>query len=82
MLLFYFYFIFYFNILLLLFRPHKIKLRLSEDSAGASTSKKSCRRPQSRRIEQEKVKEIELLNKNHDLLITNEQLQERNRELT
>ena len=53
MLLFYFYSIIYFNILFYFFRPHKIRLRLSEDAAGASTSKKSCRRPQSRRTEQE-----------------------------
>ena len=57
MLLFYFYSIIYFNILFYFFRPHKIRLRLSEDAAGASTSKKSCRRPQSRRTEQEKFME-------------------------
>ena len=37
--------------------PIKIRLRLSEDAAGASTSKKSCRRPQSRRTEHEKFME-------------------------
>ena len=48
-----------FKYFILFFRPHKIRLHLSEDAADASTSKKSFRRPQSRRIEQKKFKRIQ-----------------------